>query len=256
MSQPTVSVVIPYGPEFTPEWMLDEARESVAAQSVPTEVVVVEDTDHHGPAWARNRGLERVDTRFVAFLDADDRWEPDKLTRQLDRMDDTGAGICVQGEPMSMDEFVYRVLLGDMSALTPSILIDTDQVDTTFEEDLERGEDLLFVLEAATDAGVCLCPELYTRRHHDRSVTANPIPVETYVETDKRFIYRVSQRVPEAQPYVDPYYVQSFTQAGVFYHEAGEYDDAVGYFLRALRLSPHPFTVAYLCRSLLARALP
>ncbi|WP_324759918.1 glycosyltransferase [Haloarcula sp. GH36] len=253
---PTVSVVIPYGPKFTPESMLAEARETVAAQSVPTECLVVEDTDHRGPAWARNRGLERADTRYVAFLDADDLWEPEKLTRQLDRMAETGAGICVEGEPMSMDDFVYRVLLGDMAALTPSILLDTEQVSTTFEEGLTRGEDLLFILEAATEAGVCLCPDLYTRRSHDRSVTATELPVTDYVAVDKRFAYLVSQRVPEAQPYVEPYYVQSFTQAGVSCHEAGAYDRAIDYYVRALRLSPHPFTAAYLCRSLVAKYLP
>jgi glycosyltransferase involved in cell wall biosynthesis len=251
---PTVSVVIPYSPKYTTEAMLEEARASVRAQSIPTEVVVVDDVDT-GPADARNAGLERAESRYVAFLDADDRWKPGKLTRQLDRMDATGAGLCVEGEPVSMDEFVYRVLLGEMTSLTSSILLDTAQVPTTFESGLDRGEDLLFVLEAATEGGVCCCPDLFTRRRHDRSMMATGLPVEEFVAADKRFAYLVSQRVPAAQPYITPYYVQSFTQAGLQCHREGEYDRALSYFGRALRIAPHPYTLLYLCRTLLRRAL-
>ena len=37
-----------------------------------------------GVAAARNRGLERVETEWVAFLDDDDLWAPAKLARQLE----------------------------------------------------------------------------------------------------------------------------------------------------------------------------
>lgn len=254
-SHPTVSVVIPYSPKYTPEAMLEEAKETVAAQTVPTELVVVDDDGGAGPAAARNLGLDRSDTRYVAFLDADDLWEPDKLERQLDRMAETGAGICVQGEPMATDEFVYRAFVGDLTAVMSSVLVDTDSVDTRFEAGLERGEDLLYVLEAASESGVCLCPELFTRRLHEGSVMASGISAEAFLKHDKRFAYLVSQRVPEAQPYLYTYYVQTFTQAGTLAHEEGDYDRAVDYYLRALRISPHPMTVWYLLRSAVRRAV-
>jgi tetratricopeptide (TPR) repeat protein len=66
----------------------------------------------------------------------------------------------------------------------------------------------------------------------------------------------VSQRVPEAQPYLPVYYNQLYTDLGVACHEAGEYDRAVTYLGRAARISPHPFTLAYLARSLCYRAVP
>jgi glycosyltransferase involved in cell wall biosynthesis len=40
---------------------------------------------HRGQGWTKNRGLELVRAPFVAFLDADDLWRPDKLERQLAR---------------------------------------------------------------------------------------------------------------------------------------------------------------------------
>ena len=46
------------------------------AQTVPCRHVIIQDTHGRGAGWARNRGLDAVDTEFVAFLDADDQIAP------------------------------------------------------------------------------------------------------------------------------------------------------------------------------------
>lgn len=46
-----------------------------------------------GVAAARNRGLDLARTRFIAFLDSDDVWEPQKLERQIAFMIESGTPV-------------------------------------------------------------------------------------------------------------------------------------------------------------------
>ncbi len=50
---------------------LAHCREALEAQSVPVEVVVVEDIEGRGPAWARNEGVRRARGEVVCFTDDD-----------------------------------------------------------------------------------------------------------------------------------------------------------------------------------------
>ncbi|HWP47773.1 MAG TPA: glycosyltransferase family A protein [Candidatus Limnocylindrales bacterium] len=100
MTASLVSVIIPV---YNGERYLSEAIKSVLAQTYrPIEIIVVDDgsTDesarvaqqfpvrycfqlHQGPGAARNHGVEQARGEFLAFLDADDVWMPEKLTRQM-----------------------------------------------------------------------------------------------------------------------------------------------------------------------------
>lgn len=91
-----VTVVVPA--HNHPEW-LAEAVTSVQMQTLPCNLVIVDDgsavpvsnstitqskvthirIEQSGPAIARNRGLDSVDTPFVLFLDADDKLMPDAV---------------------------------------------------------------------------------------------------------------------------------------------------------------------------------
>lgn len=131
---PLVSVIIPV---YNCERYLAEAIESVLVQTYrPIEVIVVDDgsTDgsadivksfassvrycfqpHSGAGAARNVGIELAQGSFFAFLDADDLWVNDKLTRQMtainsDRELDIVFGHIQQFHSPELDESVKHKL--------------------------------------------------------------------------------------------------------------------------------------------------
>lgn len=104
MSAPLISCIIP---TYNGERYLSEAVGSVLAQSYrPLELIVADDGSsdgtvriadaygepvrcvsqaNAGPAAARNLGVRAAQGEFVAFLDQDDLWRPEKLARQHER---------------------------------------------------------------------------------------------------------------------------------------------------------------------------
>jgi len=236
MSEPLVSVVIPYSSEHTPEQYLHQAKESVESQSVRTEILVVEDTEQKGPAWARNRGLERAETRYVALLDADDRWKDNKLSAQIQQLRETGAGICVEGEYDDQERFMGDLFLMRTMSLTSSIFIDTERTNVRFEESLERREDHLFILEATLQAGICFVSDIVETRKHEGGLSSRNTPA-LRIEQNKQFIEFVSTRIDEelVEKNQTELFRHLYHRIGRSKHYQGEYKSASQYLYRSLK---------------------
>ena len=134
--QPLVSVIMPC---YCAETWLDQAIASVAAQSITDwELLILDDCSSDsspqiaerwakkdkrirliqnprncGVAWTRNRGLDLAAGTWIALLDSDDFWRPDKLRRQLELADRTGAELIYASYTMFREnpsrQTVYRV---------------------------------------------------------------------------------------------------------------------------------------------------
>ncbi len=75
-----ISVVIPAHGERLTNGMLAKAVGSVLEQELPASALIIEvDTERLGAAETRHRGLMKVTTPWVAFLDSDDHFYPHHL---------------------------------------------------------------------------------------------------------------------------------------------------------------------------------
>lgn len=103
-------------------------------------VKLLRHTTNGGPATARNTALAAARGRYIAFLDADDLWLPDKLELQLACMRDTGAGMCytayrridAQGNVISPvirvpPSMTYRSACRNTAMMTSTVVVDSDQ---------------------------------------------------------------------------------------------------------------------------------
>ena len=201
-----ISVIIP---TYNRANMLGPAIDSVLMQTFQDyEIIVVDDgsidetppildnfsgqirticQQNSGPAKARNVGIEAAQGEFIAFLDSDDLWLPEKLAKQIDLMNlHPAVGFCYTqcfdekdgnrklgtSRKQSFDE----LLTAWSRILTSSVLIKKTSLAEVggFNEQLRGAEDFECWLRLLQKYdGVFLDEPLIVKRLHDANLAMN-----------------------------------------------------------------------------------
>lgn len=177
MNKVLVSVVMP---AYCCRETIRQAVESVLIQQVPMELIIVDDCspDHleqvlspyiqdkrviyvknqvnQGVAASRNKGIDLARGEYIAFLDSDDWWLPDKLSVQLKRMEKDGTVLCSTGRQLrsfdgeDMEKYIpvrekitYRHLLTHNSIACSSVLVKKSVIEEFPMEHDECHEDYI-----------------------------------------------------------------------------------------------------------------
>jgi teichuronic acid biosynthesis glycosyltransferase TuaG len=126
----------------------------------------------------RNEGIKQAEGRFIAFLDSDDLWMPDKLARQLDYMKQTGAGFSTTHTELidfaglttgfyRPDEGVYNFqdMLKDNVVSTSAAIIDRNKYPEISFPDFKRAQDYACWMKILQmpDSVVHVCPQILGR---------------------------------------------------------------------------------------------
>lgn len=158
--------------------------------------------ENQGPSSARNRGVEAANGDWLAFLDADDIWTPDKIALQVEALEREpllkliAADMCEidqQGKPLVESVLAKHQLLEKFQALSgkpvPNALnalltknfIPTGTVLANraiviaaggFNTHIRFGEDLELWAKIAADHPItCLPTVMMHRRQHDNNAT-------------------------------------------------------------------------------------
>ena len=221
---PRVTVIIP---AYNAGTFLFRTITSVLEQTIlPAEIIVIDDgskdetvqialgfggivkclsTANGGPASARNYGIRVATGDWIAFLDADDQWRPDKLEKQLQLIAETDADLVssdaflVRGSHSEttwlrhtgiwprLEPFVgarilpnpFEMLLRIGCFLLPSMVIVKKNCLTgvgLFDEVMHGTEDIDLWLRLSLHCKIAIHPNaLIERQIHENNITGNPV---------------------------------------------------------------------------------
>jgi teichuronic acid biosynthesis glycosyltransferase TuaG len=129
--------------------------EAFLAESGEQRVRLIRQPSNLGAAQARNRGLKEASGRYIAYLDADDLWLPEKLEKELQFMQEKDAAFAFMsyefadenalgtGKVVHVPETLsYKEALGNTTIFTTTVMFDRTKIDTALlEMPLVKSED-------------------------------------------------------------------------------------------------------------------
>ncbi len=275
-----VSVIIPV---FNGERFIKECLNSVLKQTYRNiEIIVIDDgsTDNtkgivinnfpsvtyfyqnnSGPASARNVGLKNSNGRYVAFLDSDDIWLPEKISEQVKILlenpeikvvhtdiklykDGNLMGSCYPTEYQERKMF-ENLLLNKGSVVCSTVLVEREYLKKIgyFDEDLITAEDVHLFLRLAYYYDFYFIRKAYViKRHHEFNLTnINNIhfgsgTIKALEKIEKEF----PQYTRETSHIMRQAFFIRLRLRGFAYSKTGDYKNAMQCLLRAFKYNKAP----------------
>lgn len=207
--KPKVSVIIPV---YNCEKFIRDAIQSVVEQTYPNlEIIVADDGSvdntknqvinyfpsvsyyyqkNKGVAAARNLGLQKSTGEYIAFLDSDDVWLPDKISKQMEQIDNNPeikivhTNIKVKSDGQIRDSaypsdhqegrMFENLLLQTGSVVCSTFLVKKECIEKVgnFDEELRTAEDVHLFLRLAYYYDFYYINEaLVIKNHHGSNLT-------------------------------------------------------------------------------------
>lgn len=266
-----VSIIIP---THNRAKMLNRAVDSVLAQTqTDFELIIVSDASTDGTEYmvksyddprvislrhdqpkgassARNTGLKACKGQYIAFLDDDDEWLPNKLQAQLSVIDNSPPevglvytwmeyvqdGKSIETRAPKLKGYIFPEML-DKQAITNSstLLIKREVLNKVkgFDEDLPRGNDGDFIRRITKHYHVDFVPEILAKIHvgHEDRISINS------EKNMRNVIHALKKRLVDFESDFEKYTDQKANvlyNIGAHYFKIGEYIEAINYFKKSI----------------------
>lgn len=198
----------------------DATRDIVRTyQAKDSRIILLCLLENQGAGAARNLGMQAAKGEYIAFFDSDDEWLPEKLARQVERMDaeppEIGACFCggtiikngntarpvayVPDKEWEHDTF-RQFVTEQIPFLTPTILFRRCCLEKSglMVPEMRRNQDAEFLLRLFSHYGLAVIPEPYAvlhlvvssrQKHYDALCAALPYHMRHYDLILKEFGY-------------------------------------------------------------------
>lgn len=297
--KPKVSVIIPV---YNGEKYVRSAIQSAMNQTYPNlEILVVDDgssdatrdvvtnsfpavlyihQENRGAAAARNLGIKKSTGDYIAFLDSDDVWLPEKVARQMDeiarnpkiKISHTNIKIKVNGKmtdtayPISHQEgrIFENLLLHTGSVVCSTLLIKKECFDKVgyFDEELRTAEDVHLFLRLAYYYDFHFLNDALTIKvHHDANLT-NPnnayFGFGTLLSLEKIELLFPEYSRKKSEVMRRAFFLRARLRASA-YAQQGDKKNALLFLMKALnyQLSPHNLlSVTYQMMKIVFNSVP
>lgn len=218
---------------------------------------VIRNSSNKGIAAVRNIGVASSQGKYIAFLDDDDEWLPDKLEKQIRIMEDgseslgcvysgclttgpDGSEIVSTSIPRYRNKVLNELLLENFIT-TSTTLVKKSCIEKAglFDEDIPYGEDYDMWIRIAEDFEFDFAPEPLTKyRIHPNSITKNYAKVINGIGKILSKHRRLFARNKRA-------YGNHLLLLGVLYCYSGKTGEGIKTFMRAIQAYPFDARLYY-----------
>lgn len=164
----------------------DEVKDVLKIYSKNSKVIYVSQKEHINGAVARNEGIKASKGEYIAFLDDDDEWMPEKLEKQVKILENDctiGGVFCVayiyknneivsKATSFSEGDLQYKILKRDVRIANSTFLGRKSIIQQYggFNPKLKRHQDVQFMADFSGVAKIVLLDEPLTKMHADSTI--------------------------------------------------------------------------------------